>query len=144
MPPVLLTQTAATTFVRATLKRVNFESLVDDEGKPLTWVVDVPSRHPQGNLVARILAGAWRPSPAGPELSAKELVEVAPLLLGSGAGALGWWRVRRSDLRSSAPVLALQDACRLFALHVALHERAIERAFVLTETSTCVFGRNST
>ncbi len=96
---------------------------------------DVPSRNPRGTLVARSLVGAWRPSPPGPELSAKELVEVAPLLLGSGAGALGWWRVRRSDLRSSAPALALRDAYRLFALHVALHECAIERAFVLLRSA---------
>lgn len=104
-------------------------------GKPLTRVVDVPSRRPRGNLVARTLAGAWRPSPPGLELSVKELVEVAPLLLGSGAGALGWWRLRRSDLRSSAPAVALQHAYRLFALHVALHERAIERAFVLLRSA---------
>lgn len=104
-------------------------------GKSLTWVAEVPSRKSRGNLVARTLAGAWRPSPPAIGVSAKELVEVSPLLLGSGAGALGWWRVRHSDLGLTSAALELQQAYRLFTLHATLHEREIEQVIMLLRSA---------
>lgn len=84
-----------------------------------------------GSLVAKTLATSWRPSPLRPDFSEEELATVVPLLLGSGAGALGWWRVRDFGLQSSEAASELQQAYRLHTLHAALHEREIERAINL-------------
>lgn len=100
-----------------------------------TTIAEASTRNSRGRLVALALAGAWRRSPTAPEISAEELVEVTPLLLGSGAGALGWWRVRHSDLRSSSAALELQQAYRLCTLHAAIHEREIEQVFVLLRSA---------
>ena len=98
-------------------------------------MADLLARNSHGRLVAAALAGAWRSSPLPLTVSTEELVRVAPLLLGSGAGALGWWRVRDSDLRSSAPALELQQAYRLFTLHAALHQREITQVFTFLRSA---------
>ena len=63
-----------------------------------------------GKLVASVLTGAWRASPPPPSLSLSPaaLTEVTPLLLRRGAGSLGWWRVRSSELGTSAPAHELK------------------------------------
>src|SRR5436189_5468617 len=71
------------------------------------------------NLIARILSGAWRSEPRAPDISVEELETVAPLLLGSGAGALGWCRVRDSELRSSSVAFQLHQAYRKHTLEAA-------------------------
>src|SRR3972149_7047855 len=86
-------------------------------------------------LVARTLIGAWRSSPLPLRIAREALDEVTPLLLGSGAGALGWWRVRDSDLRSAAAAFELQQAYRLFTLHAALHEREITQVFTFLRSA---------
>ncbi len=88
-----------------------------------------------GTWVAEALVGAWRPSPPPLRLSPAALAEVAPLLLGSGGGALGWWRVRSSDLRACPPAFQLQQAYRLHTLQAALHEREIAQAINLLRSS---------
>jgi hypothetical protein len=80
----------------------------------------------RGALVAGALASAWRHSPTELENSGEELAEVTPLLLLSGAGALGWWRVRQSNLRASQAAEQLQEAYRLHTIRAALRERAIK------------------
>ena len=82
-----------------------------------------------GRRVARALAGAWRESPPSIDFSADELNEVAPLLLASGAGALGWQRVRHSPLAETAAASQLHEAYRMHALHSALHEAEIQQLF---------------
>src|SRR2546422_3638441 len=51
------------------------------------------------------------------QLSATQLEEVTPLLYGSGAAALGWWRIRETELRSEEHTSELQSrlhlVCRL-------------------------------
>lgn len=74
------------------------------------------------------LAGSWRQTPPDSRISAEELAEIAPRLLGSGGGALGWWRVRQSDLQTSPAALALRQAYRLHTLQAAVHEREIKQA----------------
>ena len=89
----------------------------------------------RGRLVATALAGAWRPSPPPLEITARDLDDVAPLLLGSGAGALGWWRVRHSDLGASPVAANLQEAYRLLTLEDALHERTIKKVVTLVRST---------
>jgi len=89
----------------------------------------------RGELVAAALAGAWRGSPPPLALSPAELAEVTPLLLGTGGGSLGWWRVRSSDCRTSPQALELQQAYRLQILHAALHEREITETITLLRSS---------
>jgi hypothetical protein len=82
-------------------------------------------------LVASVLKGAWRRYPPPIDISAEELEMVAPLLLGSGAGALGWWRVRQSELSQTPAALQLQEAYRLHSLQSALHEAQIKEVITL-------------
>ena len=82
----------------------------------------------RGRLVATALAGAWRRSPPPLSFSRGELAEVTPLLLGTGAGSLGWRRVLRSDLRTSPTAFELQEAYRLHTLQAAVHEGGITQA----------------
>lgn len=82
-----------------------------------------PGQRSPGQLLAAVLAGAWRSAPSPLEMSAQELDVVTPRLIGSGAGALGWWRVRHSDLRTSTAALQLQQVYRQHTLRAALHER---------------------
>lgn len=82
-----------------------------------------------GRLVAQALTGAWRSVPPALELSPEELDRIAPLLLKSGAGALGWWRVRHSDLSPSSTLTELHQAYRLHSLQALIHEREIEQVF---------------
>ena len=88
-------------------------------------------RRSLGRTVARVLAGAWRESPPPVDFSAGELTEVLPLLLASGAGALGWQRVRRSPLGDTEPAAQLHEAYRMHALHSAIHESEIQQLFAL-------------
>ncbi|HEV8715712.1 MAG TPA: nucleotidyltransferase family protein [Candidatus Binatia bacterium] len=83
-----------------------------------------------GRLVAVAPAGSWRRSPPACECSAAELEEIAPLLLSSGAAALGWWRIRHTDLRTAPAAEGLHQAYRLNTLQAALQQRTI--AQVLT------------
>ncbi len=87
-----------------------------------------------GKLVATALAGAWRASPP-PPLSPAALIEVTPLLLGTGAGGLGWWRVRSSELRTSAAALELRQAYRLYTLQAGRQERQIVQAITLLRSA---------
>jgi hypothetical protein len=74
------------------------------------------------------LAGSWRRSVPALDLAAEALESVAPALLDKGAGALGWWRVRHSGLRATAPARQLHQAYRLHALEALEHERHLEHA----------------
>lgn len=80
-------------------------------------------------MVARILAGAWRPSAPPLELSRDALLAAAPLLLASGAAGLAWWRLRGSALAKVAEEAGLRRAYRLHTLEAAVHRRRILEAF---------------
>src|ERR1041384_5086363 len=84
-----------------------------------------------GQTVASVLKGAWRRCPPPIDISAEELEKVVPLLLGSGAGALGWWRVRQTGLNQSPAASQLQQAYRLHSLQSALHEAEIKEFITL-------------
>ncbi len=78
-----------------------------------------------------MLAGAWLSSPPILEISDRELAQVTPALLQTGAAALGWRKVQHSSLRTSRAALELQQAYRLHAIQAALHEREIQEVFNL-------------
>lgn len=80
-----------------------------------------------GHLLARALTGAWRFAPVPPGLSPQELEALAPLLLGSGAGALLWWHIQHTDLQTHPAALRLQQAYRFQTLQAALREKEIQQ-----------------
>jgi Uncharacterised nucleotidyltransferase len=86
----------------------------------------------KGTLVASVLAGAWREThPASLDLENSEFDEVTPLLYGSGAAALGWFRVRNTPLADTQSGAVLHQAYRLQALQSAIHDQKIEKLFRL-------------
>lgn len=80
------------------------------------------------NLSTALLAGAWRKEFTELSLSAEEFTEITPRLLSSGGGGLGWWRIRHTELRSSAAGIQLRQAYRLHTLQAAVHEQGIKQA----------------
>lgn len=88
------------------------------------------------SLVAAILGGSWRlHAPHYPDLSERDLEKITPLLYGSGAAALGWWRVRETELAATASAEVLHQAYRLLALQSKIHEENINRVFGLLRGS---------
>jgi hypothetical protein len=86
----------------------------------------------RGELVAKALAGAWRDdSPHVASISHDELARVAPLLAGSGAAALAWWKIRQTTLNETATAEGFHQAYRLQTLRAAVRESEIERLFAL-------------
>ncbi len=86
----------------------------------------------RGKLVAAILSGAWRAEPPALTCTSEELAAVAPLLLGSGAAPLGWWKVRATHLsegEDDAAASGLRAAYRSQVLQNAVREREIEDVF---------------
>lgn len=91
-----------------------------------------PAQSSRGSLVSEILLGSWRHSqPPSLGISESQLDEVIPLLYGSGAAALGWWRVRASELSTTSSATVLRQAYRLQSLQSAIHEEKIEKIFRL-------------
>ena len=90
-----------------------------------------PQSEFRATLIASVLSGVWRREVMTSEISEEELVQAAPLLLGSGAGALGWHRVENSKLRLSPAAIELHQAYRHHTLEAARHERDILTVFNL-------------
>ena len=74
-----------------------------------------------GAVIARVLAGAWRPRPPALDVSEPELAAVSRLLLRSGAGALAWWRLRHTALERAAALAGLHQAYLLHTLDAEVH-----------------------
>jgi hypothetical protein len=88
-----------------------------------------------GRVVANFLAASWRNEPPDPALSEEELNLITPLLLKSGAAALGWWRIRDCDLSESPAGLELKSAYQLHSLQAAIHKTEIEEVITLLNTA---------
>ena len=84
-----------------------------------------------GALVAEALAGSWRASPGTPALTSGQWAEVAPSLLATGAGGLGWWRLRDAGPEEGPAGRILQDAYRLHTLDARRQEERLARAIQL-------------
>lgn len=78
-----------------------------------------------GEELACFLRTAWRTAPDAPGGLALEK-PLASLLLDTGCGALGWWRVHDSPLVALPDAHRLQQAFRLHALEAARRERDLE------------------
>lgn len=92
---------------------------------------------PRASLVRATLAGSWRKPPFPPlGISETQLDEVTPLLYGSGASALGWWRLRDTELASTPSARLLHQAYRLLTLQSAIHEKKIEKVFRILRQSS--------
>ncbi len=95
-----------------------------------------PAQHRgPGELVAAVLAGSWRLSPPSLALSPAALAEVAPLLLTTGSGSLGWWRIRPTELATCEAALELRQAYRLHTLQAARHEQHVITAITLLRSA---------
>ena len=84
--------------------------------------------------MAAALTGIWRAALPPLELSAPDMESVLPQLIGCGAGALGWRRVRHSHLIRSSLAGALFHSYRVQVIQSALFEREIERVLTLLRT----------
>ena len=83
----------------------------------------------RGSILASFLKGSWRQQLPALATSGEELTPIAPLLLRSGGGALGWHRVRDSSLQASAMARALRQAYRLHAIRTAVRESELQTLF---------------
>jgi hypothetical protein len=91
----------------------------------------------RAKLVCTILEGSWRSEPNPPLcISQSQLDEVTPLLYGSGAAALGWRRLRHTELQDRPSAVLLQQAYRLQSLQSAIHEENIQTVFRLLRESS--------
>lgn len=80
-----------------------------------------------GETIAAVLFTAWRSEPTAlPEAVARQLSDVAPKLLDTGCGALGWWRLRGSGPFADEDAAGLRQAYRLHALEAVRHEQTIQ------------------
>ena len=93
------------------------------------------SKATRGASVARLLAGAWRGSPAPPASSAQELNEISNLLLTSGAAGLAWHRIRGSALGRGPVADQLHQAYRRDTLYAALQHRSLKQIIPLLRRS---------
>lgn len=85
----------------------------------------------RSQLMASLLAGAWRQRVTASECSLEELELMTPLVMETGAGALAWRRVRDSELEAAPAALQLHDAYRLYKLRAIVYEREIAKIFRL-------------
>jgi putative nucleotidyltransferase-like protein len=60
---------------------------------------------------------------------------IPPLLLASGAGALGWWRLRHSDVERFPAVRSLRETYLRYAIWAAEHERKLVEVFRVLRSS---------
>ncbi len=84
-----------------------------------------PANWGHGQAIAEILAGCWRKEPLPAALEAAQLETLLPSLIGSGAGALAWRRLRHCALAGHPAALALQKIHFEQALDAKMHEREI-------------------
>ncbi|MCH8820436.1 MAG: nucleotidyltransferase family protein [Acidobacteria bacterium] len=88
-----------------------------------------------GKWVAAVLTHGWRPDSPPPSISSAALEEITPLLLKTGCGGLGWWRIRHSQLRTSAPALQLKHAYISNVLKAERQEGEIRKACSLLRSA---------
>ncbi|MGE3804438.1 MAG: nucleotidyltransferase family protein [Gemmataceae bacterium] len=81
-----------------------------------------------GRDIASLLTGSWRATPPVLRaLNVHRLSALAPLVQGTGAGALAWWRVRASFLNRCDAARELHQAFRLHTLQAVGHEQCLVR-----------------
>jgi hypothetical protein len=88
-----------------------------------------------GTLIATFLSGAWRRDSPALDFPSDIFERIAPLLIPTGAGALGWWRARNTELESCAAAEDLHQAFRLNTLESRLNKSKIEEVFALLRSA---------
>jgi hypothetical protein len=91
----------------------------------------VNNQRSNASLLAKVLSGAWRNDQADFDISEDELALLNPLLQGSGAGGLGWWRIRNVNLETLPTGEQLLASYRLQTLQAARHKLNIQAIFTL-------------
>jgi Uncharacterised nucleotidyltransferase len=91
----------------------------------------MPEMESPGRAVAAALAGSWLKSPPRSTMAARDVATIAPLLLKSGAAALGWWRFRGSGGQLLSAVRSLREPYLQYAIQAVEHERQVAGAFRL-------------
>jgi len=89
----------------------------------------LPGTESLGHAVAAALTGSWRTSFPKSTLTVADTVTMVPLLLGSGAGALGWWRFQNSHGPFLSTVRPLRETYLQYAIHAAEHENNVAEVF---------------
>jgi hypothetical protein len=79
-----------------------------------------------GKLIAHVLCGAWRRSPPPLGIDAEQLESISPLLLGSSAGSLGWWKVRGSPLAITPAGQRLQAAYNVYCVENVVRRQTLK------------------
>lgn len=82
-----------------------------------------------GPKVAAALSGSWRLVPPLVDFAVADWPQTAARLLETGAGALGWWRVRGSHLHREPASMKLRHAYRLHSIHAGVREHLTARVF---------------
>jgi putative nucleotidyltransferase-like protein len=95
----------------------------------------MPETNSPGHVVAAVLAGAWRKSPPRFEGLPGGTAPILPLLLASGAGDLGWWRLRHSDVERFPPIRSLRETYLRYAICAVEHERKVVEVFRVLRSS---------
>lgn len=85
----------------------------------------------KATLITALLKGAWRTSQQAVKISVEELEDIAPMILGSGAGSLSWWRIKDTCLSASRAAAELQEAYRLHTAQSIFYKHKIKSAFAL-------------
>jgi hypothetical protein len=92
---------------------------------------EAPAAVTRPELIAALLAGAWRLSAPAAECGEEELKQITPRLLETGAAALAWRRVRHSELKADPSAQLLHDAYRLYKLRAVIYRREVAELFKL-------------
>jgi hypothetical protein len=77
----------------------------------------------RGQVLADVLAGAWRATPPAVQLTPNDLAAIVLLLRDSGCAGLGWWRLQRTPVGQNPALHELAETFRRQALRAALLER---------------------
>ena len=75
--------------------------------------------------LASLLTRSWDPEPGPLDVPGDAIRDLVPLLLGTGAAALAWYRIQRSAPDVAANLPELHQAYRLHALQSALRLRGL-------------------
>jgi hypothetical protein len=97
-------------------------------GKPN--VLMKPPAHTRASLgltISSVLRSSWREVPdTVSNFGGEAVAATAATLLGTGCGALAWWRLRNSPLANEVDAAPLREAFRLHSLQAAVHTKNIE------------------
>ena len=93
------------------------------------------SRLQLGRIVADSMDGSWRSGPVSKSVSVDAWGEISRLLIASGAGGLGWCRVRESAMNDAPFARELHQAYRYQSLQSALHHRNLKQVIPLLRSA---------